>query len=385
MMLDRLLSSIYSALDKSPQKRAVLGLSRDDGIKWQVSGRHLTLMTGAGDFILGLNLQKLTIGELASKLELVGFQVSFVEDEFKGRVAAVLLPADDYTPAGSTHYAYAYDSLLWSILDGYAIELEAASNDVAQIAGALSLSTANDEWLDFWGGYFGIARGGRDDDAYRAYILADVTAERTNPKAIEKAILDAMGRRVEIYEPWRDLFYLNVSRPSDARFYDGATWGPHLIRPVCREPFPINFAPAVAVIQKSRPAGVLMLPPEWRPPPSLIDVDHVTPAVAAFEQRTVYAFYDDKITLSSYEFGTQPTQNYQYLRYNLTAKASLQGIVGVQTGLRVFTTVVKSQIRLSDRECRIGDDDFRFAGYAPVAPAERVVFGAYKLSGGMAE
>lgn len=384
-MLDRLLSSIYSALDKSPQKRPVLGFSRDDGLKWRVSGRQLTLMTGTGDFIDRLDLQKLTLGELAAKMELTGFQVSFVDEDFKERLAAILLPGENSAVAGATFYAYAYDSLLWSILDGYAIELEAAADDVAQIAAALSLPTATDEWLDFWGEYFGIARGERDDDAYRAYIVAEVTAERSNPKAIEKSILNATGRKVEIYEPWRDLFYLDSSKPSDARFYDGATWGPHLIRPVCREQSPINWAPIVEIVQRSRPAGVLMLSPEWRPQPWLINVDPGLPIVGRAETRTIYAFYDDKITLSSYMFGTLPTQNYQVLRYNLVAKSSLQGITGVQTGLRVFTTAIKSQIRLSDRDCKIGDENFRFAGYVPVAPRDPVIFGVYKPSGGMVE
>lgn len=384
-MLDRLLSSIYSALDKSPQKRAAFGFSRDDGIGWRVAGRVLTLTTGSGALVGEYDLRRMTVGELVEQIEASGGFVSFVDDDFRGRLAATLLPGRQSAPGGSTLAVYAYDSLLWAILDAYSVELEAASTEIDKVAAALAIPTAEGDWLDFWGDYFGVARGNRGDVAYRAHIVAEATAERSNPIAIERAIFKATGRQVEIYEPWRDLFRLSVSKTSDAHFYDGSAWGPHLIRPICREARSINWGPVVAIVQKSRPAGVLMLSPEWRPPPRLINVDQVTPMVSALERRSVYAFYDDKITLSSYTFGSQPTQNYQFLRFNLIAKAAMQGIVGVPTGLRVFTTVVKSQIRLSDRECRIGDDDFRFAGYAPVAPADPVVFGVYKLSGGMVE
>lgn len=381
-MLDRLLASIYSALDKSPQRRGAFGISRDDGIQWHVSGRFLTVSTGQGEFVSDFDLRTLTIGELAGQLERQGCSLSFVDEELGGRLAATLLPGRLEAPGGNTLTVYAYDSLLWAILDSYAIELEAASLAVDEVAAALSLSTAEGDWLDFWGDYFGIVRGARQDAEYRAHIVAEVTAERSNPIAIESLIRQVTGRRVQIEEPWRQLFRLNESRTSDAHFYDGSTWGPHLIRPVCSEVNSINWTPVVGIVQKSRPAGVVMLSPEWRPPPRFVPVAVGDPLSMRSERRSVYAAYDDKITLSNYMFGTQPTQNYLFLRFNLVAKASLQGIAGVQTGLRVFTTQIKSQIRFSDPDSKFGDDDFRFPGYAE-QEIEPIVFGEYRFSGGM--
>ncbi len=78
-----------------------------------------------------------------------------------------------------------------------------------------SLGTADGNWLDKWGYWFGQRRlNGWSDDEYRQHIIYHVTHGRNTIDSIKEAIanfLNVNKDSIYIYEPYRDMFILNDS------------------------------------------------------------------------------------------------------------------------------------------------------------------------------
>ncbi|MFW9605932.1 MAG: hypothetical protein ACMV0I_05190 [Pseudomonas sp.] len=384
-MLDRLLGSIYSALDKGPNELLALRVRHPDGFVWSVANRTLTAATQRGEQLAIIPLRGITISSLAGRLTRLGCQVLHVNEEIGHRSAAVLISGSSALQINSPDLLLAYDSLLWSILDAYAIELEGAKSAIDNAIDELNLGLASADWLDLWGEYFNIPRGARDDDAYRQFIVDETLRARCNPVAISKAIWDTLGVRVEIEEPVRHLARLSAGSRFDDDYYsyDGKLWGPHLIRPVSRGAQNLKWSRILPIIEKNRPAGVVVLSPEWRPPVQhLRKTDHAY-GLTRHELHVHTAKYADKMYLDEYVFGDEVTQNYRVQVFNLHGQTNTDGgMRGVLTGLGAHSTFVRAQAILSDGVTRFGDENCRFIGVANAA-LETHVFGEAILSGGL--
>lgn len=384
-MLERLIDSIYSALDKGPNPLLALRVRHRDGFVWSVANRTLTVSTQRGEQLAIIPLRELTVSDLAGRLTRLGCQVLYINEEIGHRSAGVLISGSSAERLNEPDLLLAYDSLLWSILDAYAIELEAARDAVDEAIKQLTLSKASGDWLDYWGEFFDIPRAGRDDADYGQYIADETLRARCNPVAISKAIWDTLGVRVEIEEPVRHLARLSAGSRFDDDYYsyDGKLWGPHLIRPVSRGAQNLKWSRILPIIEKNRPAGVVVLSPEWRPPVQhLRKTDHAY-GLTRHELHVHTAKYADKIYLDEYVFGDEVTQNYRVQVFNLHGQTNTDGGVrGVLTGLGTHSTFVRAQAVLSDGVTRFGDENCRFIGVANAA-LETHVFGEAILSGGL--
>ena len=383
-MLERLVDSVYSALDKGPNSLLALRVRHRNGFEWSIANRTLIASTQRGEQLAIISLRELTISELAARLTRLGCEVLYVSDEIGHRSAGVLISGSSANQINEPDLLLAYDSLLWSILDAYAIELEAARDAVDEAIKQLTLSKASGDWLDYWGEYFNIPRAGRNDADYAQYIADETLRARCNPIAISKAVWDTLGVRIEIEEPVRKLARLSTGSrfDSDDHFYDGRLWGPHLIRPVSRGAQNVKWSRVIPIIERNRPAGVVVLSPEWRPPVQhLHKTDHSFGLTRA-ESHCHFALYADKALWDDYVFGEDITQNYRVQVFNLSGQTNVDGgMRGVLTGLGAHTTIVRAQAVLSDGVTRFGDENCRFAGVMS-ASFETYVFGETIVSGG---
>lgn len=92
-------------------------------------------------------------------------------------------------------------SLLLSHLDAVGSEVFLAATQVLNALDQMSTTTADGEWLDEWGGYFGIPRNsGEPDRYYGSRIIAEVIRPRENNVAIASAIRLAFGQEASVID-----------------------------------------------------------------------------------------------------------------------------------------------------------------------------------------
>lgn len=84
------------------------------------------------------------------------------------------------------------------------------------------ISSSTGEWLDLWGGRFGVTRDtGEQDIPYRVRILAEVTNQKGTIPALIAAVKRALGNDtiVRVEETYEDLRIFNVSTYSGTGKY----------------------------------------------------------------------------------------------------------------------------------------------------------------------
>lgn len=262
-MLKRLLGSLHSAVfDTSPDAGLAFFIRHPDGVVWSVADEVLVAtVTGQSK---SYPLATMTIGQLAGQLVIDGFEVSGLSSEFSGLSASVLIDGYGNTANSNGDRLYAFRDYLRVLLGGYARELRTAKLQISEAVKQMVITQAEGEWLDLWGALYNTPRPqGMLDQAYQPLIPQEAFRLRVNGLAIEKAILDLTGQRVNIEEPWGSMFRLDESRLSSThRFYDGSTVGYHLIRPVADKA--INWDGIIEIIERNKAAGVIVLPPEER-------------------------------------------------------------------------------------------------------------------------
>lgn len=269
-MLEKLLSHLYSALNKAPNPVICLRVNHPDGFAWSVDGGTLTASTEAGDSLGVFNLSDYTLTGLAEALQAAGCSIIYENHDVNHRSAAALMAGAGKQSASNGDCLQVFDSLLWSILDAYSLELDEASDNVDQAVNQLYLDSADGLWLDFWGEYFGLRRGTRTDAEYRKYLIDETLRPRSNKFAILKAVQDLTGETIDIYEPWNDMFVLGVSKMNDKdHFQDGEYYAYNVIHPSSVEP--IKWDQVIPVVKHNKPAGVVSVAPKTSFRPRGID------------------------------------------------------------------------------------------------------------------
>jgi len=262
-MLDRLLDFTYSAFDKNPNAQIALRITHPSRVTWAIADRVLTLGTEAGAQLATIALRGITMTDLAGQIEDAGCRVVYLNADMAQRAADTLLAGRARQSDANGDVLRAYDSILFSVLDAFAIVLEDAREDCVTALRQLYLGTASAELLDVWGDYFGLVRlNGELDEAYRLRIIAETLRPRVSKYAIENAVKVATGHNVEIYEPWRNTFILGGSQLSgDDHMEDGTYWTHNVIQPVTAEE--ADWDAIMTVVERSRAAGVIVAPPQF--------------------------------------------------------------------------------------------------------------------------
>lgn len=261
--LQKLLKYPHSAVfNKAPAQELSLRVRHADGAGWMIADEVLTLT--AGEVVRQYDLAQYTFSALADAMRADGFDVPLVSERWANKSALAAVEGSGHQYESNGDHIYAFTSLLWVLMSGYAGEVREARTQVRNALRQMVMTQAEGEWLGVWGELYGVERATHESDAaYARRIPVEAFRLRVNALAIEKAIKDITGKDVRIEEPWGDMFRLDVSRlSSTSRFFDGTLIGYHLIRPVSAEY--IKWDDVLKVIERNRPAGVLVLAPEVR-------------------------------------------------------------------------------------------------------------------------
>ena len=102
-----------------------------------------------------------------------------------------------------------------AIIEALNNEMDQVESDTISAKAELFIYSATDEWLDYWGSWFGLHRKkGQSDHDYRNALIEHVEHPRDTIPALRSAIakfLQSDVSAVHIYEPWTDIFILNDS------------------------------------------------------------------------------------------------------------------------------------------------------------------------------
>lgn len=150
-----------------------------------------------------------------------------------------------------------YDDTNFAVLNALNYELTQAEQETIASKIQSSLESATDEYLDTWGDWFGVYRkDGWDDEYYRKRIIRELLLKRATIPAIIDALVDFLNDNdaiVNIYEPWRNIFYLNKSKLNGYDHLMGHYYRFAIIDISIDRPFPPEI---IEVIKAFKPAGV---------------------------------------------------------------------------------------------------------------------------------
>lgn len=342
--LSRLLKYPHAAVfDKSPTEELAFRLQHTGGSTWAIGDAVLTATRGGTDFTY--DLKALTVGQLTLALMADGFTVLMISAAFYSRSALVLVEGRGDQFASNGDNVFAYTSILWALLGGYAVELRSAKLQIQEALRQMVITQAENEWLDLWGTLYATPRLINEPDAaFAQRIPREAFRLRCNARGIELAIRDATGFDVRIEEPWTNIFRLDESLLSgpDA-FYDGEYVGYHLIRPLIRSS--VDWPAVLAVIERNRAAGIAVLGPKliWS---TLVDAS-VSPFEVSFgglARNEAFIPYSDRALLDYDAIEELPILNYPHRMRTEVRQQSYAEALPLEA-LGVFTYVVHGGYR----------------------------------------
>ncbi|QNO01278.1 putative tail sheath protein [Lactobacillus phage Lbab1] len=150
-----------------------------------------------------------------------------------------------------------YSTANYAVLKSLADSLSDAERDTLSKKIQLIFETATGEYLDEYGKWFGVSRyPNEDDNDYRERIKHYLLIPRSTVKGIIEGIqyyLNDTKAQISIYEPWKNIFYLNKSNLNGddhlpGFYYRYAVIDVHIDRPMSQA---IHDA-----IEAFKPAGV---------------------------------------------------------------------------------------------------------------------------------
>lgn len=259
--IQRLLAYPHRAVfDIDAEAALVMRIIHADPVRWTVVDGTMRVWAGAAEHVY--DLRHISIATLKRSLEEDGFSLIRITAAYDNYSAmAIIEGAGDVQQGANGDHITVFTSLLWALFSCYAEELDVAHYQIKQALLQMVIKTAEGEWLDLWGEVYGIPRNqGELDASYRLRIPAEAFRIRVNALAIEKAILDLTGKDVRILEPWTTIFTLDDSDlDGDDLLQDSEHVGYFFIQP--QSSVSIDWSDVLPIIERNRPAGVIMLPP----------------------------------------------------------------------------------------------------------------------------
>lgn len=203
LLTQKLLRLLNSVFDKDARAFTAFRIRHESGrLRWRIEDHVLTgSVDGVGLFEVAL--AGYTIRTLLEHLAtLPGITViSRASTEQFGLSAGALMDQSGDQASSNGDQVLAFTSLLWAYLEAMAIELREARRQIDEALLQMSAKTAEAEWLDEWGGYFGFPRkDGEADAAYSKRIVEEILRPRGNNKAIEIGLRDVFGQDCEVID-----------------------------------------------------------------------------------------------------------------------------------------------------------------------------------------
>lgn len=263
-MRNKLLSQLHGIYDKDPHAVLAMRLRHPLTLQWKIVNRQLMLSTRQGMALPTISLSGKWLYELAVELAEIGCTVEYINDTLKNRTADSLLEGEGREDISNGDHLYCYDSLLWSILDAFAVALGEVSNDIASALKQVYFHSAEGFWLDVWGSFFNLYRQENETDTvYLLRIITETCRNRCNATAIRMTIKELTGIDVYIHEMWEEIFTLDYSTLSGSHaLCDGIyyTWG--VIEPIVYQPLTDEQRTQIKqIIERNRMCGCIATDP----------------------------------------------------------------------------------------------------------------------------
>jgi hypothetical protein len=202
-LTDKLLGYLHGVFNKTPAEFVAFRARHfSDAFRYVVSDFVLECFDGDVSLFTA-NLNNYTLLGLAEFIgNQSGMSVSYHGDDVTRTLSArVLLERSSAQIDSNGDQFIAYSSLLWSYLDSVGESLATARFDIVSALDQMSIKTADDDWLDEWGGYFGIPRiSAETDTSYANRIVIEIMRPRGNNKAIEMALLESFGQEASVID-----------------------------------------------------------------------------------------------------------------------------------------------------------------------------------------
>lgn len=221
-LLNKLVSFLHYGFNRGPLPTPLLYASdADTALMVGNDGNRLTISNSGGELAaLDIATPTVTLQNVADWLAGYFTDVALADITQADRPARMLLPTvllsvDD--DGNSTLTLTAHTSLLWCILDAYALELERAKTAIFAMLAQMRLDFAQAIWLDEWGVHYGLPRRtskNEDDDGYRERVIATLFKLKCNNVAMELALSRDYGLYTTVSDhPTPGVF--NVIMPFD--------------------------------------------------------------------------------------------------------------------------------------------------------------------------
>lgn len=199
-VLRKLLGRLNRIWSRDPEPFLGLRLRYDGAMTWRVADGVLTTATSGGSGApLNLDLASYTLATLASALAVLpGYSVLDLVAGDRANLSALVLLEGRGDPALSNgDHLFAFEALHVGILATAGEQLRAARATVIRAPAMMATTTAEGEWLDEIGGYYGVRRIiGETDAGYSPRIPAEALRPRANNVALEMAIEAFTGHPV---------------------------------------------------------------------------------------------------------------------------------------------------------------------------------------------
>ena len=217
-LTEKLLNYAHQILSTSPDRFVALRVRSSGSLSWSVEDGTLVLVTAIES--ISVSLADYTIASLAELLSSKAtVSVEYVAPE-NHLSALVLIDGSANQNDGNGDCLYGFGSLVWAYMEPLAAELTESRNQIGNMVDQMSIPSASAEWLDEWGGYFGIRRlAGETDAIYGPRIIAESLLPRGNNIAIEMAIGAATGGfKSEVTDAPMDSVFSGIQRDGFTRF-----------------------------------------------------------------------------------------------------------------------------------------------------------------------
>lgn len=217
-LTEKLLNYAHQILSKSPDRFIALRVRSSGSLSWSIEDATLVLVTAIES--ISVSLADYTIASLAEFLSSKAtVSVEYMAPE-SHLSALVLIDGAANQNDGNGDCLYGFGSLVWAYMEPLAAELTESRNQIGNMVDQMSIPSADAEWLDEWGGYFGIRRlAGETDAIYGPRIIAESLLPRGNNIAIEMAIGAATGGfKSEVTDAPMDSVFSGIQRDGFTRF-----------------------------------------------------------------------------------------------------------------------------------------------------------------------
>ena len=259
MILDSLLHSLYNSFDKDPHTFLALRISHTHGFSWVIVDRVLTASTET-EIPLGIYpLENYTLLALAHALRDAGCTVVYQSPDNLHLSAATLVAGQGVESSTNGDHLLAYTSLLWVVLDAFALALEKAGLQIPNAIREINYAESDGQFTDYWANWWGIPRIlGETDQAFKDRTVYEIIRPKDNPYVMGQTLQHIFGDDFHIREPWKEVMYLSESALDDDKHCQGMEWIYHTAQVVA---WSKNLLKGQEVAQRDRPAGTILLDP----------------------------------------------------------------------------------------------------------------------------